>query len=109
MYGEPTEELILELNASFGWELARTLRREELVGWLAEKLNGWILHDFPTLLQFLYRVDISESKLRLLLQANPHTDAGKILAELVLERQWQKIQTRRQYKPGDAGSDEERW
>lgn len=103
------EEFIKNLNESYGWQLTPGLTPGELEGLLAEKLNRWIQSDFNTLLQFLYRIDISESRLRLLLKENPHEDAGKILAKLVLERQWQKMQTRRQFKPGDASSDEERW
>ena len=109
MYEESTEQLIQELNGSFGWDLARGLRQEELEQLLAEKLNRWIVSDFSALVQFLYRIDISESRLRHLLKENPNEDAGRLLAKLVLERQWQKVQTRKQFRPGDAPGDEERW
>ncbi|GGB09739.1 hypothetical protein [Puia dinghuensis] len=104
-----TEQLIQELNGSFGWELARGLRPEELEELLAENLNRWILTDFNALLQFLYRIDISETRVRSLLKEEPNEDAGRLLAKLVLERQWQKMQTRQQFRSGDASSDEERW
>lgn len=109
MQKQALEEFIKDLNGSYGWQLARGLTPGQLEQAVAEKLNSWIQSDFNTLLQFLYRIDISESRIRLLLKENPHEDAGKILAKLVLERQWQKMQTRRQYKAGDAGTDEERW
>jgi hypothetical protein len=101
--------LINDLNRSYGWELADSLTLQQLEELLAETLNGWIRSDFTKLVQFLYRIDISESRLKLLLEENTEEDTGQLLARLVLERLWQKIQTRRQFKPGDAISDEERW
>ena len=101
--------LIKDLNQSYGWELADSLTMQELEALLAEIVNGWIRSDFTRLVQFLYRIDISESRLRLLLEENTEEDTGQLLARLILERLWQKIETRRQYKPGDTTSDEERW
>ena len=101
--------LIKDLNQSYGWELADSLTMQELEALLAEIVNGWIRSDFTRLVQFLYRIDISESRLRLLLEENTSADTGQLLARLILERLWQKIETRRQYKPGESTSDEERW
>ena len=101
--------LIKDLNQSYGWELADSLTMQELEALLAEIVNGWIRSDFTRLVQFLYRIDISESRLRLLLEENSEEDTGQLLARLILERLSQKIETRRQYKPGDTTSDEERW
>jgi len=101
--------LIKDLNQSYGWELTDSLTLDQLEELLAEIFNGWIRSDFNRLVQFLYRMDISESRLKLLLEENKESDTGLLIARLVLERQWQKIQTRRQFKPGDAISDEERW
>ena len=101
--------LIKDLNQSYGWELADSLTIQELETLLAEIVNGWIRSDFTRLVQFLYRIDISESRLRQLLEENTEEDTGQLLARLILERLWQKIETRRQYKPGETTSDEERW
>ena len=107
----PTDrsELIKDLRRSYGWELEDSLSQQQLEDILAATLNEWIRSDFNRLVQFLYRIDISESRLRLLLEENTGKDTGQLLARLVLERQWQKIQTRRQFKPDDTISDEERW
>lgn len=101
--------LIEDLNRSYGWELSRTLTIEQLQELLAETLNEWIRSDFSKLVQLLYRIDISESRLKQLLEENQETDTGYLLAKLIIERQGQKIQTRRQFKPADTISDEERW
>jgi hypothetical protein len=102
-------ELILDLNRAYDLELAEQLSAEELEALLAERLNGLIRDDFNTLLQLLYRIDINEARLRQLLQEKSGEDAGKIIARMIIERQWQKIQTRRQYKPTDSGPEEEKW
>ena len=101
--------LIKDLNRSYGWELADSLTLDQLEELLAETLNGWIRSDFNKLVQLLYRIDISETRLRSLLEENTESDTGLLIARLILERQWQKIQTRRSFKPGDTISDEERW
>lgn len=63
---------------------------------LALLLNDMILHDFESLVQLLYRVDVPENRLKQLLQ-QPHTDAGLLLANLLIERQEQKMALRKQF------------
>jgi hypothetical protein len=103
------KECIRDLNRSYGWDLAENLSLEEALVLLEERLNTLIRDDFSGLVQLLYRIDIDESQLRKLLHLNKGKDAGKIIARLILERQYQKILTRRQYQAGDPATDEERW
>jgi hypothetical protein len=49
-------------------------------------INELIKTDFSKLVQLLYRIDVSEAKLKNILQAHPNEDAGKLIAEVVLER-----------------------
>jgi len=74
----------------------------ELVETWAQYFNDLIQHDFSKLLGLLYRIDISEKKLRLLLKENTGEHAGKIIATLVMERLLQKISSREENrsKPG---------
>src|SRR5262245_61055910 len=65
---------------------------------LADKINDLLISDFQKLVSVLYRMDISESKLKLLLKENPNIDAGIIIAELMIERQLEKNRSRQQYK-----------
>lgn len=107
-----SQALIQDLNRCQGWEITEGLTIQQLEGWLAERLNEWIRWDFNALVSFLYRMDISESRLRQLLKEKQGEDAGMIIARMVLERQWQKIESRRRHRP-DGGADEsggvERW
>jgi hypothetical protein len=101
--------LIQDLNKSYELELRYVPTLGELEALLAEKVNGMIQRDFGGLVQLLYRVDVSEPRLRGLLQENAGDDAGMVIARLILERQWQKIETRRQYRRDAEGDEAERW
>ncbi len=77
---------------------------------LAAKINELLLGNFQQLISILYSMDVSEAKLRLLLKENPGTDAGLIIADLVIERQAQKIKSRREFRQRDNDiSEEEKW
>jgi hypothetical protein len=77
---------------------------------LAAYINQLILRNFDRLISLLYRMDISEQKLKLLLKENEQEDAGHIIASLMIERQLQKIKTRQESAGNDvAYDDEERW
>ena len=97
-----SEELIQELNRSFDLELGPQGSTEELEDRLASRLNRLIDADFNALVSILYRVDVSETKLKELLSIAAGVDAGRIMARLIIERQLQKIITR-----GSAGTSQE--
>lgn len=77
---------------------------------LAELLNHMILHDFEGLVQLLYRQDVPERQVRLLLQQHAQQDAGQLLAELLVQRQCEKEAARKQYRQPDEDIPEaDRW
>ena len=98
-----------DLNRVYGLELAENSSAEQMEDFLADQLNQMIRTDFSALVQLLYRIDINENRLRQLLQVNTGEDAGKIIARLIIERQWQKIQTRRQYSGRGSLTGEQEW
>jgi hypothetical protein len=49
-------------------------------------INECIKHDFNKLVQLLYRIDVSEEKLKYILQLNPNEDAAKLIAAVIVER-----------------------
>jgi len=100
--------LIEDLRNSYELELRDVPTIGELEELLAEKVNTMIQTDFGALLQLLYRIDVNEVRLRRILQENAGEDAGRVIARLIIERQWQKIETRRQYR-SNTDSGEERW
>ncbi|MBO9659993.1 MAG: hypothetical protein J7527_14330 [Chitinophagaceae bacterium] len=77
---------------------------------LEEEVNRLLLHDFDRLIAILYRVDVNEHKLKLLLKERPDEDAARLISSLLIERQAQKIKTRDQFNSSQTGIDEnERW
>ena len=100
--------LIADLNRVYDMELSDRLRIDQVEALLAEKITAMINIDFSALVQLLYRVDVDESRLRLLLQENKASDAGGLIARLILERLWQKILTRRAYSSPNQASGEGR-
>ena len=75
---------------------------------LAAEINQLILTNFEKLIQLLYRIDVSETKLKTLLKENPDKDAGKLIALLMVERQLQKLKLQ-STSPNDDDCEEERW
>ncbi len=75
---------------------------------MAGYINRLILSDFSKLVQLLYRVDVSEKKLKQILQEHPNEDAAVIIAQLIIERQQQKAESRKKYNtpPNDIPEDE---
>jgi hypothetical protein len=76
---------------------------------LADKINELISKDFSKLVSILYRMDVSEQKLKDLLKENPTTDAGLLIADLMIERQAEKIRSRQENTPDENISDDEKW
>jgi hypothetical protein len=76
---------------------------------MIEAVRLLLLHDFTKLVTLLYRVDVSEKKLKALLAQHPDADAAVIITDSLIARQKEKLRTRQAFKPGDADSNEERW
>lgn len=104
------ETLVKEINKNMSIALPDSISLDELQVRLGEYINQLIQTDFQKLIMLLYRIDVSEVKLKQLLKVQPQEDAGKIIADLVIERQLQKIKTREQFKQQDNNfSEEEKW
>ena len=72
---------------------------EELKSKLASYLNNLMTTDFNKLVSILYRIDIAQEKAMAELAENTQREtAGETLARLIIERQLQKVITRRKYR-----------
>jgi len=77
---------------------------------LAVYINSLIVNDFSKLIFILYRLDISEKKLKQLLHDNAQYDAGAVIADMIIERQQQKIKLRKQFTAKDTDiPEEDKW
>lgn len=103
------QELINELNNIFAVALPQTVTEADLEHVLAQEVNTLIQHDFNRLVGILYRMDVSEQKLKQMLKEHAGTDAGLIIARMMIERQRQKIKTRAEFRSKANDSGEEKW
>ena len=66
---------------------------------LASYLNNLMVTDFNKLVAILYRIDIAQEKAMAELTKNAEKEtAGETLARLIIERQLEKVITRRKYR-----------
>ena len=109
--GYPEENLVAALNDSFGIELKENISLDQLKDRLAEQVNYLVDHDFNKLVSLLYRIDVNETRLRQLLIEHATYDAGRIIADLVIERQLQKIKSREQFQAKNQNKidENEKW
>ncbi len=101
--------LIIALQHTMNLDLKESISLEELKAKLIEAINELIQFNFSQLATILYRIDISEEKLKSLLKENQQVDAAKIIASLVIERQLQKIKSRQAYRNTGFIPKEESW
>ncbi|HMK26958.1 MAG TPA: hypothetical protein VK483_13085 [Chitinophagaceae bacterium] len=101
-------ELLVEIAKELGLSVRKdnsSLNRQLL----ADKINELLNNDFQKLVSILYRMDVSEIKLKLLLKDNPERDAAKIIADLMIERQVQKMKSKIETKNNNQIPDNEKW
>lgn len=66
---------------------------------LIQRIDELIHRDFEKLKWILYRIDVSEKKLNESLQ-NSEADAATIMADLIIQRQIEKAESRKKFSSG---------
>jgi len=103
-------ELIQLVNTEMAIDLPEQISFNEIREELSKYINDLIVNDFQKLVSLLYRIDISELRLKQLLLEENHEDAGKVIADMIIQRQLEKIKTRQQFKQANENIDEsEKW
>ncbi len=101
--------LIEDINQSLEISLPVTISSEELKEKLTAFINDLINHDFEKLVFYLYRIDVNESKMKQLLIQREGENAAGLIADLIIERQTEKIKSRKETKSNKDIPDDERW
>ena len=90
--------------------------QQEIIRWagmspeeLSKEINQLIVHDFTALVQILYRLDVNEAKLKMVLSENPKEDAGRLIAALIIERLKKREEVRKQFPAQENIPEEDRW
>jgi len=102
-------DLLPVLRQSLEIDLPENISFELLKERLSSHINFLIQSDFQKLASILYRVDVSESKLKNLLKENKGFDAANIITDLIIERELQKIRSRQEYRNDENISEDEKW
>ena len=101
-------EILGEVAKSLGITINDNLSLARQV--LIDRINELLQHDFNKLVSILYRVDVSDQKLQSLLQQHSGQDAAGIIADLLIERQIQKIKSRKEFRHrDDTISEDDKW
>jgi hypothetical protein len=90
-------DLVLHINQSLEIELPVSVSQQELRGQLAAHINYLINHDFEKLVFYLYRIDVDETKMRRLLEQREGENAAGLIADLIIEREVQKMESRKKF------------
>lgn len=102
-----SQETILSLTTMVDEQLVHSPEWYLQLKTLVEEL---ITSDFPKLIQVLYQMDVPERKLKSTLQQYPGANAADLITQLMLERQLQRIDARKQFSGnGKNFTEEERW
>jgi len=98
-------EKIISVSNSVQEESVEKIRKQLII-----LINELINKDFHALLQLLYRIDVNEKKIRYYLDENKNEDSAPVLADMIIERQLQKIESRKHFsKNNGRKSEEETW
>jgi hypothetical protein len=86
---QPSEDELVLLNREApDWQ--------NLYDWVDRLVLKWIESDFQRLMNALYRIDISEKKLKTKLSAS-ETDSSELIAEMILNRELKKVVIRSEF------------
>ena len=101
--------LIEDINQSLELSLPVTISSEELKEKLTAFINDLINHDFEKLVFYLYRIDVNEAKMKKLLDQRDGENAAGLIADLIIERQIEKINSRKETKKNGDIPEDEKW
>lgn len=74
-------------------EISETQLREALI----KAFEYLVEDDFPKLVQILYRADVDQDKLKLLLESTGNSSSGEVIADAYMARQKAKLEIWNKY------------
>lgn len=88
-------QIIKNINNTMDLNIHHANTLDELKHLLALHIEKMLLNDVEKLFNILYRIDIEETEVKNNLYHNPPDIASQLLAESIIERQLQKIDSRK--------------
>lgn len=68
---------------------------------LKEKVSMLMSRNYESFLNLLYRIDLSETRLKRELRDQPEKEAALVIAEMIIKRELQKVVIRQYYRNRD--------
>lgn len=109
MTNDDLQQAVVEFHKLSLLPTSQQITYEQVKQYLIIHINDLLANDFAALVQLLYRMDIPEEKLRYFLQENKDEMASGIIAEMMIERQLQKAESRRLYSQQQDIPEDEKW
>ena len=85
---------------------APELTIEDVRRYLVERIQTLLAHNPALLLSILYRIDVAEVSVKRVFEQESAADIPSHLADLIVERQLQKVRIRRRYSRRSAGRED---
>lgn len=101
--------LIRFLHTQFQIALPEQITEDELLKRLSGYIDRLIQHDFQRLVTILYKTDVSEERLTRILHQHSGEQAATIIAKLIIEREGEKMASRKRFSAKKDVPDEESW
>jgi hypothetical protein len=103
------QETVLQLSEDAALAIQPGITYEQLEELLAQRLEELISHDFQQFVLLLYKIDVAENKVREVLQSDITPNAYRKIAALLIQRQQQKIISRKEFTKPIDDDEEEKW
>jgi hypothetical protein len=103
------QETALQLSEDAALAIQPGITYEMLEELLAQRLEDLISNNFQQFVLLLYKIDVSEKKVREIFGPDVSADAYRKLAAVMIERQQQKIISRAASKKPIDDDGEEKW
>lgn len=100
---EESKELSEAISSRFEISIKENYTLDDLKKALAVRILSLLDSNVERLLSMLYRVDLSQKKLDEIFRNESKEEIADQIAEAVVDRQLQKIQTRKYYKNNESG------
>jgi hypothetical protein len=87
---------------------SETLSEEVLISFLADQIAYYMEHKLESLMSLMYRLDIEEAKVNEILSVVHEEPTNILLAKLIIQRQKQRIFTKKYYQQARLGDIDEK-
>ena len=104
-----TNELVQVVNTHINSRFPEEISYEDLQQKFSAFIDDLIKNDFSVLISLLYKVDVSENKLKQLLKEQSGEDASGIIAKLIIDRLIQKIESRKNFHSSTNVNEDDKW